>query len=342
MDHALAQQFPPRRDDVVRQFGFQRRQAAALDQGMVGLDLAEQSFLRGQRQHLILADAERARRLLRLARDGRGDRGIIAQLVPQVVDLVQHHQTSLVAAAAERADMMIPDFQVGFGDAGIGRQHEQHRLCVRQHAQRQFRLGAECIESGGVEHHQSLLQHGMRKIDDRVTPHGNLHAAVAVQHVRHGLDIVTIKTERFRLFAADRFGHDGLLKGLGQIPRRIQIQRHHHPRLRRAPVFRNGGGGFARLDGQEFQARRFVVIVAQLRGAHGRATGLRRQQTLPVVGEENGVDEFGFAAREFGDQRDGELVGAQCVDEFVKLQVFLAAGEAVAFDPGLVFVDNLD
>ena len=109
------------------------------------------------------------------------------QLVPQAVDLVQHHQAALLVPLLV-ADVIAPDLDVGLGDAGVGREDEQHRMGVGQHVEGQFRLGADGIEARRVEDDQPLLQQRMREIDDGVAPAGDLHRAVFV----HGDDAVFV------------------------------------------------------------------------------------------------------------------------------------------------------
>ena len=76
-------------------------------------------------------------------------------------------------------------------------------------------------------------------------------------------------------------------------------------------VFGDAGAGLARVDGQKFERRLLAGFVLQLRRAHGRASRAGRQDARAEAGEEDGVDQFGLAARELCDEGDVELVVAQ-------------------------------
>jgi len=73
--------------------------------------------------------------------------------------------------------------------------------------------------------------------------------------------------------------------------------------------------------------------VQDLGRAHRRASGRRRQEPRPEVGEEDRVDEFGLAARELGDERDDELVLVQPFEQPGDAQVGLGVGEFLLAQP---------
>ncbi len=105
---------------------------------------------------------------------------------------------------------------------------------------------------------------------------------------------------------AGRLGDD--LEGFEHAVGRSRVERKHLPfgaeplEVRRRPV------APACFDRQRANARRQRVVVQQLGRAHSGAAGRRRQDALAIVGEENRVDQLGFAARKLGDECDHELV----------------------------------
>ena len=69
-------------------------------------------------------------------------------------------------------------------------------------------------------------------------------------------------------------------------------------------------------------------LVHQLGWAHGGAPGARRQHALAEGGEEDGIDQLGFAARKLGDEGDIQFVVAQRATTLVEALVDLVVGKS--------------
>ena len=109
-------------------------QAATLEQGVVAVDLCNQTFLRRNRENLALRQVEYRCAGVDLAIYLGIDFRQCLQFVPLTVDLVHHHHPPAAGGAAG-ADVFLPDRQIGLGDAGIGRQNEQNGMGIRQQRQ---------------------------------------------------------------------------------------------------------------------------------------------------------------------------------------------------------------
>jgi len=84
-----------------------------------------------------------------------------------------------------RGNVVAPDFNVGLGDAGVGRQQEQHRMGAGQHVERQFGLGADGVPSPGVSRMtRPCFKSGCGKLISAWRQRGNRNAAVARQAAR--------------------------------------------------------------------------------------------------------------------------------------------------------------
>jgi hypothetical protein len=75
-------------------------------------------------------------------------------------------------------------------------------------------------------------------------------------------------------------------------------------------------------------------IKHQLGRAHGGAAGRGGQHAVAVIGEENGVDQLRFAARELGDKGYVQAVFAQALGEVRQSQVRLGIVQLVFNEPG--------
>jgi hypothetical protein len=296
-EHALAQQ------------GLERGQAAGLEQPRVAMHLGLQSLLRRHRQHLRERHVEVLGGDLALLLDLLLDLRVGAQRVPQGVDLVEHHEAR-VAALVLGHQVLAPDRQVGAGDAGFGAEDEDHRMRLRDQAHRQFGLGADRVETRGVEDHQPLLEQRMRHVQHGMAPARDLDAALGVLHrVVVGRFLVP-EAQRARLVLRDpaHLGHLG--HGLGQPLGIADVDRDLGPaRGLVAPV-----GERMRLqagfDRQQAQLGRQRGVVAELGRTHGGAAGARRHDAPPVAGEEDRVDQLRLAARELGHEGHHDLAGA--------------------------------
>ena len=102
------------------------------------------------------------------------------EFVPQAIDLV-HDDEPGAACTMNRGYVLTPDFNVGPGDAGVGRQQKEHGMRVGQHGERQFGLGADGVEPGRVEYDQALLEQRVGEVDEGMTPARNGNAAVLRQ-----------------------------------------------------------------------------------------------------------------------------------------------------------------
>ena len=259
---------------------------------------------------------------------------LVAQFVPQPVDLVQHHQPALVRAVLGRANVVVPDLDVRFGHAGVGGQDEQHGMRRGQHAEGQFRLGAEGVQARRVQDHQPLIKQRVRQVDDGMTPFRNVdQTIVARPQADLGLVLGDVKAHRLRRFARDGARFDDVLERFDHRGRRFDVERLDLPFFRQGLVFGDGGAVLACLDRQQLQARFRIPVVQQLGWAHGGAPGAGRQDALAEIGEEDGVDQLGLAARELGDEGDVELVVAQGSHDVIEALFGLRVAEVLSVQP---------
>ncbi len=118
-----------------------------------------------------------------------------------------------------------------------------------------------------------------------------------------------------------------------------QVERKCRPFVGVGPQLLHGRVLQPRFDGQEPDRRRLRRVVTELGGAHRGASGGRRQEPRPEVREEDGVDELGFAAREFRDERDDQLVVLQSILHPVEREVDLRVREVLLAQPAMQFPD---
>ena len=83
---------------------------------------------------------------------------------------------------------------------------------------------------------------------------------------------------------------------------------HLVPNTELAAVLADAGVGLAGFDRQQRDIWRFTRVVHQLGWAHRRSASTRRQHAVPLVGEEDGVDQFRLATRKLGDERHVKAV----------------------------------
>ena len=183
----------------------------------------------------------------------------------------------------------------------------------RQQRQRQFGLGADGVEAGGVDHHQPALQQGVRVVDQRMAPGGHLDRAVGFQP---GVVLGVIGVpEAQPLGGLDRHalcqGHGR--QRLRQLIGAVGVERDALPGLVAAAQFGHGQAAQAGLDRQQRQSRGLVGLVVELDRAHRGAARRGRQHTPAGVGEEDGVDQLGLAARELGHEGHGQAIGLQAL-----------------------------
>ncbi len=98
----------------------------------------------------------------------------------------------------------------------------------------------------------------------------------------------------------------------------------------------------AALDRQQADRRGARAVVQQLGGAHGRASGRRRQDALPVARKEDRVDQLGLAARELGDEHDRDAIVAQALDHALDARADCGVGQVGRLEPVPVTTDTID
>jgi hypothetical protein len=321
-----------RRDEAARQRGLEPRQAATREQRVVAVDLREQRLLRRHREHLLDRHREHLGARANLALDLGLDLGGRLHVVPQPVDLVEDHEPSRARRLVGAGEVVLPDVEVGLGDAGVRREDEQHRVRGRRQGQGQLGLGADRVEARRVEDHEALLQKRVREVDDRVAPARDVDAAhVAVLERRDQVLVVQAVAARER----DRHALDlrDARERVGHALGGREVERQRHPLVRVALELGDGAVLEARLDRQQADRRRPRRIVQDLGRAHRRAPGGRRQEPRAEVGEEDRVDELGLAARELGDERDDELVLVEPLEQPLHAKIDLRVGEVLVGEP---------
>ena len=92
-----------------------------------------------------------------------------------------------------------------------------------------------------------------------------------------------------------------------------RVERHALPALARDAQLGQRRAFAARVDRQQVQHRLVLVVPRQFHRAHRGAAGRGGEGAAAGVGEEDGVDQLGLAARELGDERDDQLVGQQAL-----------------------------
>ena len=306
--HLIFEQALLLRQDALAEQLLQFGQLTAFEQRLVATDLRHQRLLGRKRQDVGRIDAQLLRGGLADLLDGVVHECLAGDIVPEHVDLVQHGKQAVLRVFVELADVLLPDLHVASGDASVGRQHEQHRLGVGQHGQGQFRLAAEGIEPGRVDHAQALAQQGVVEVDQGMPPGGHQYIVAAADALQRG----GIEAKGDRLFHRHGLGLRDLGEGLGHALRVTWVQRQVQPQSRGALELGDAGVFQARLDGQQANIGSFRTRVEeQLGGAHGGATGAGRQDALAIAGEEQAVDQLGLAAGVFADERQGDVIGAQ-------------------------------
>ena len=297
----------PRRQQLLHQRVLQRRQAAFRKRLGLAFDTCGQGLARRQRKHPRRRDAQRLGGVAALLLDLRFDLFGRGQRIDQRVDLVQHDKTF----QARRPEVFAPDRQIRTRHAGVGGQHEDHRVRRRQHAQRQFRFRADGVQAGRVDHHQPALQQRVRVVDHRVAPGRHFDAAVgALRRVVLRLRFVP-ETERHRLLDAHTLRACDGAERIHQRLRLGRVQRHDLPVFVARTQLGQREATQPGFDGQQRQARRHVRFMAQLHRTHRRAARRGRQHAAAGIGKEDRVDQLGLAARELGDECQRELLGRQ-------------------------------
>ena len=182
---------------------------------------------------------------------------------------------------------------------------------VGQQVERELGLGADRVEARRVEDHQALLQQRVRKIDDRVPPARDVDGAVVAALGARGCRrrVVVQAVACARASTGTRFTCDTRCSASPMLLGRREVERQRHPLVGVALEFGDARRSFSRVS---IGSRRIdggrAGVVEELGRAHRRAPGRGGQQPLAEIGEEDRVDQLGLAAREFGDERDDQLV----------------------------------
>ena len=321
------------RQQVVAQRTLERGDTAAFEQRRVVLDARHQALLRRHGEDHATVHAERLRHRVHLATDLEVDLRIVAQPVPQTVDLVEHDEATALARAAA-LHVVAPDRQIALGHAGIGGEDEQHRVGVGQHRQRELGLGADGVEARRVEHHQPLLEQRMGELDHRMAPARNLDQPVGARLDALLARQIDRKAEHLRVLGGDALGLAHARKRTLQAGRIDRGQRIDRPFLAVALELAHRRLPCAGADRQQAQLGGRPLAPLQLGRTHGGTPGARGQDAVAMVAEEDRVDEFGLAARELGDEGHGELVVVQALEQILQAQVALRVAHVIAREPG--------
>ena len=226
-----------------------------------------------------------------------------SQAVPQTVDLVQHHQPP-----GSAADMVAPDGEIRLGDAGVGGEDEQYGVGAGQQGQGQFRFRADGIEAWCVQDDQPLLEKRMREVDHGVTPTGDLHLPLGIRLQAAIGAIADGKAERLGGLGGNALDFADAAQGFGHALRRTVREGEIPPCLGYAAQVGDAGPLGPCFDRQQGDARRLALVPGYLGRTHRGASRRGWQDTATPIGEEKGIDQFGLAPRELGDESDDELV----------------------------------
>ncbi len=178
-----------------------------------------------------------------------------------------------------------------------------------QQAQGQLGFGADRVQARGVEHHQPAREQRVGVVDHRVAPGRHLDVAVLVQR----RVVLGVGVRPQAQFAGD-VGRDlERVRDFGQRGsqrfRIRRIERHALPALARRAQFGQRRAFAAGVDRQQVEHRLLALVPGQFDRAHRGAAGRRGEDAASGVGEEDGVDQLGLAARELGDEGHDQLVG---------------------------------
>ena len=288
---------------------FKRRQAARLQGLRVAGHTGSQCVARRQREHAVGCRTQSQRAVLALALDLPLHLRSAQHGVVQGVDLVQHDE----AFQAGLPQMVTPDGQVGPRHAAVSGQHEDDGVRGGQQAKRQFGFRTDGVQAGRVDDDQPALQQWVRIVDERVAPGRHFHAAVCGQRRVVFRVLVVPQAQVLGLLHADALRACDGVQRLRQGLRVQRVQRQALPCGCLQAQFRQGLAGQARFDGQQHQLRRHTSVVAQFHRAHRGAPWCGGQHTPAGVCKEDGVDQLGLAAREFGHEGQHQLVRLQPV-----------------------------
>ena len=254
-------------------------------------------------------DPERLRDRAALGLDLLRDLGGVEQRIAQRVDLVQDDEVRHRPVG----EMVAPQLEVGARDAGVGAEHEDHRMRGRQQPERELGLDAERVEPRRVEHGQPALQQRMRVVDERVAPARDLDLALRVDgRIDFGMGVVP-QAELARFVDACRARAGDLRQHLGQARRFAEVELEARPLRGVGAQFGERGDVAPGLDREQGNPGRRARLVAEFDRAHRRAPGRRGEDALAAPGEQHGVDQLGLAARELAHHGHRATVARQAL-----------------------------
>ena len=209
----------------------------------------------------------------------------------------------------------------------------QHRLRIRQQVERQLRLGAEGVEAGRVENHQAVFEQQVRQVDDGMAPARDLDQAVI------GDAHAELRSSSAMCSPSVCASSRGTCLTSANAPAPAPWPRTSGGRAARSAIPRevavlgDRGAGLARLDRQQLSTGSVPASYSSSVGHMVVRPALEGSSAGAEVGEEDGVDEFGLAAREFGDEGDVELVVAQQRQHMFEALVDLGVAPGPGFAP---------
>ena len=205
--------------------------------------------------------------------------------------------------------MLAPDRQIGFGDAGVGRQDEHSRLRLWNQVHGQLGLGTNGIQPRCIKNNQPLLKERVSHVDQGVTPLRHLHHALRVRQGVVSGSVVMPEAERAGFVRSDseRFSH--FLHRTGELFSVGDVQVDAVPLFRHQTPFHQGLGLQSRFDRQQPQTGRHIRVISDLGRTHGRAPSARRHDAPTVVGKKHRVDQLGLPPRELSNKGHHDLVG---------------------------------
>ena len=333
--HLLADDHLLLRNHLFRQRVLQLLQPAAPQQCLITMDLGHQTLLRRHRIDPRRGQVQEIAHRHHLARNLQVVLGIGPQFVPQSVNLVQHHKAP---GAVRLADVGLPHLDIGARHPGIGGQHEQHRMGVRNHVQRQLRLGADGVQARGIDDHQPQLQERVRNVDDGMPPGGNLHLPRRHRPAHRLLVVIQAHLAGLLGRHQQRLAHR--VEGLAQRLHIRHVHRNEAPVLVLIAQLGQRHRHQPRINGEQPDTHRHRGVVQQLGRTHRGAPGRRRNHPLAILCEEDRVDQLRLAAGELGHECHLQQGVVQPFDDLRKLDVQAGIGRIGLRQPVTVALDR--
>ena len=314
--HLLADDHLLLRNHLFRQRMLQLLQPAATQQGLVAVDLGHQPLLGRDRIHPRRRQVEEIAHRHHLPGNLQIVLGLRTQLVPQAVDLVQHHETP---GPVGLGNVALPDLDVAARHPRVGRQHEQHGVRIGNQVQRQLRLRPDGIQPRGVDDHQPQLQQRVRNVDDGVPPGRNLHLPRR-DRAPYRLGIV-VQPQLARLLGGHQQRLAHRIEGLAQRGHIGHVHRDEAPVVVLRTQIGQRHRQQPRVDGQQPHAHRQPRVVLQLGRTHRGPARRRRNHPLAVLREEDRIDQLRLATGELGHECHLQQGVVQPFDDLRKLEI---------------------